>query len=53
MELNNKWKDNSDSEYEDEEYQNEEYQNEVPPPVMNQEFIDHILDIKHLKYRIY
>ena len=50
MELNNKWKDNSDSEYEDEEYQNEEYQNEVPPPVMNQEFIDHILDIKHKLY---
>jgi hypothetical protein len=45
MELNNKWDDDSDSEYED-----EGHQNEVPPPEISQEFIDHILDIKHKLY---
>ena len=50
MELNNKWDDNSDSEYEDEGYEDEGYQNEAPPPEMSQEFIDHILDIKHNLY---
>jgi hypothetical protein len=45
MELNNKWEDDSDSEYED-----EGYENEVPPPAMSQEFIDHILNIKHKLY---
>jgi hypothetical protein len=50
MELNNKWKNNSDSEYEDEGYEDEEYQNEVPPPAMSQEFIAHILDVKHKLY---
>lgn len=48
MELNNKWDDNSDSDYEDEGYDG--YPNEVPPPEMSQDFIDHILDIKHTLY---
>jgi len=42
----NKWEEGADSEYEDEEF----HQNEVPPPVINQQFMDNILDVKHKLY---
>lgn len=40
----NIWEEDSDSEYED------EYQNEVPPPAIDQKFIDNILEVKHKLY---
>jgi hypothetical protein len=42
----NMWEEDSDSEYNDEEY----VQNEVPPPEMDQKFIDNILEVKHKLY---
>ena len=45
MELNNKWED-TDSEYEDEDYT----ENEVPPPEIDQPFINNILEVKHKLY---
>lgn len=41
------WNEDTDSEYEDEDYM----QNEVPPPEIDQQFIDNILDIKHKLYK--
>ena len=46
MDLNNKWEDDTDSEYEDEDYT----QNEVPPPAVDQQFINNILEVKHKLY---
>jgi len=41
---NNNWNEDTDSEYDD------DTQNEVPPPAINQEFIDNILKVKHKLY---
>jgi hypothetical protein len=46
MDFNNKWDEETDSEYEDEDYT----QNEVPPPAIDQQFIDNILEVKHKLY---
>ena len=42
---NNNWNEDTDSEYDD-----EYTENEVPPPAINQEFIDNILEVKHKLY---
>jgi len=42
---NNNWNEDTDSEYDD-----DDTQNEVPPPAINQEFIDNILEVKHKLY---
>jgi hypothetical protein len=42
----NKWETDNDTEYEDEEY----ITNEVPPPGLNQEFVDNIFKVKHDLY---
>ena len=42
----NKWEEDNDSEYDNDEYT----ENEVPPPAINQEFIDNILEVKHKLY---
>lgn len=43
----NKWEqDETDSEYEDDEY----VQNEVPPPSLNDEFVNNVLKVKHSLY---
>jgi hypothetical protein len=44
----NKWEeDETDSEYEDDE---EYIQNEVPPPSLNEEFVNNVLKVKHSLY---
>jgi hypothetical protein len=42
---NNSWNEDTDSEYDD-----EYTENEIPPPAINQEFIDNILEVKHKLY---
>ena len=42
---NNNWNEDTDSEYDD-----EYTENEFPPPAINQEFIDNILEVKHKLY---